>query len=105
MSPFGRPFWVPFWSLFHKSGPRAPGPHPKVLASTNMDPKGTQMEPKGAPKDSQLYLRCVKMEPQWNPKATQSTKGTPQGPAKCHKDTHKCQQQAQLDTNNQKHTQ
>ena len=58
--------------------------------------------PPKCPKDSQLYPICVKMDAQvsqWSPKATQSAKETPQGPAKCDKDTHRCQPQAQLDTN------
>ena len=42
-SPPGSPirsFFVPFWSLFHKSGPRGPGPHPKVPTRHQHGPQG-----------------------------------------------------------------
>ena len=100
MSPFRHPFWVSFWSLFHKSDPRGQGHTPKCPQDTNMDPNGTQMEPKG-PQSAQKTANYTSGVSKWSPKATQSAKEAPQGPAKCHKDTHRCQQQAQLDTNNQ----
>ena len=42
-SPPGSPirsFFVLFWSLFYKSGPRGPGPHPKVPTRHQHGPQG-----------------------------------------------------------------
>ena len=112
MSPFWRSFWVPFSSLFHKSGPRGPGPHPKVPTRHQHGPQGYPNGAQGcrneAPRSPQSaqkppnYTLCVSKwkpkVPQWSQKATQSAKETPQGPTKCHKDTHRCQE-TQLYTN------
>jgi len=70
--------------------PRVPKWSPRVPQSAQKTPNYTSGVSKWKPK-----------VPQWSPKATQSAKETPQGPAKCHRDTHRCRQQAQLDTNNQ----
>ena len=108
LSSCRRPFWLPFWSLVHKSGPRGPGPHPKVPTGHQHGPRGypngTQgcrnkapSSPQSGQKTPNYTPRVSKWKakvPQWSPKA----KETPQGPAKCHKDTHRSQQ-AQLDTN------
>ena len=70
--------------------PRVPKWRPRV-------PQSAQKTPNYASGVSKWKAKV----PQWSPKASQSAKETQQGPAKCHKDTHKCQQQAQLDTNKQ----
>ena len=112
MSRFLHPFWVPFSSLLVKSGPRGPGPHPKMPTRHQHGPQGypngapgCRNEVPRSPQSAQKTPNCISCVskwrpkvPQWIPKATQSTKETPQGPSKYHKDNHRCQQ-AQLDTN------
>ena len=101
-----------FLSIFHKSGTRGPGPHPKVPTRHHHGPQGypngapgCRNEAPRSPQSAQKTPNCTPCVskwtpkvPQWIPKATRSAKKKPQGPAKCHKDTHRCQQ-AQLDTN------
>ena len=60
MSSLWSPFCMPFCSLFYKSGPRDPGPHPKCPQDTNIDFKGTQMEAKGAEMKSQSLPKVSK---------------------------------------------
>ena len=65
-------------------------------------PKWSPRVPQSTQKTHNYTSRVSKWKPkvpQWNPKGTQRAKETPQGFAKCHKGTHRCQQQAQLDTN------
>ena len=89
-----------FLSIFHKSGSRGPGPHPKVPTRHQHGPQGSPNGAQGcrneAPRSPQSaqkppnYTPCVSKwkpkVPQWRQKATQSAKETPQGLAKCHKD-------------------
>ena len=92
---------VPFSSLFltgvtrHQHGPQ--GYPNRAQGCRNEAPRSPQSAQK-TPDCTPCVSKWIPQVPQWIPKATRSAKDTPQGPAKCHKDTHKCQQ-AQLDTN------
>jgi hypothetical protein len=91
-----RQFWVPFSSLFHKSGPRGPGPHPKVPTRHQHGPQGYPNGAQGrrneaprSPQSAQKPTNCTPCVSRWKPKvsqwrakATQSAKETPQGHAK-----------------------
>ena len=94
-------------SIFHKSGSRGPGPHPKVPTRHQHGPQGYQKGAQGYPKGAQgcrneaprspqsakkapNYTPCVSKwkpkVPQWSQKNTQSAKQTPQGLSKYHED-------------------
>ena len=76
MSPFWRSFWVPFSSLFHKSGPRGPGPHPKV-------PTRHQHGPQGYPDGAQGCRNEA-------PRSPQSPKSLPTMPHVCQNGSPRC---------------
>ena len=92
-SPPGSPirsFFVLFCTLFHESGPRGPGPHPKVPTRHQHGPQGYPNGAQGCPNEAPRsppsaqtplnYTPCVSKwkpkVPQWSQKATQSPKET-----------------------------
>ena len=97
-------FCMPFPQKWPEGSRATPQSAHKTPTWTPRVPKWSPRVPQSAqktPNCTPCVLKWKPKVPQWIPKATQSAKETPQGRAKCHKDTHRCQQQAQLDTNNQ----
>ena len=67
LSPFWVPFGLPFWSLFHKSGPRGPGTHPKVPKRHLNGPQGCPNRAQGCPNGAPSFPKTAIKTPKSTP--------------------------------------